>query len=80
MPRSSLFHRRQRNVTIELVGSIRRIGPGYVFGEIAHDLPLREQKLDLSGVSKFQRTKQEARSLEQGNLTSRRGFTRASSA
>jgi hypothetical protein len=69
MPGVSLCHRRESNIAIELERSIGRIGPGYVLGEITHDLPMRKQELGLTGVRKFQRAKQETRGLEYGNYS-----------
>ncbi len=49
MPFVSTSHRRKRDIEIELVGAVRRVGPRNRFRQITNDLPVWKQKLRLLG-------------------------------
>lgn len=62
----SAFDDRKTLLAVETSHAIRRVGPGDTRVEILHDLPLREEELDLLGVFELKRTQQEPFDFEGG--------------
>ena len=58
---------RQRNVADVGERAVGRIGPGNDVLEVAHDLPLRKQGLNLRRVFERERLENEARGLARGS-------------
>jgi hypothetical protein len=56
----------KKNVAIEALDAVRRVGPRNARVEVLHDLPLREEELYLLGVFELKRAEQEAFGLEGG--------------
>ena len=56
MPGFSALHMRQRNLPAIVKRSVSRVGPGHAIQQIAHDLPVREERLNRGRIGDFQRT------------------------
>src|SRR5262249_38834693 len=80
VPGIAPFHRWKGHVPAKLVSAIRRVWPRDLRGQVADDLPLREQDLYLLSVGKFHWTQDQPWSLQDWNhyALKRSAFTQPS--